>query len=80
MILVLCLVAVAAAAGLTAALFWILRTPPTPSGPVFDFCEVCGVPATHELGGSFQMEPDGGSAMVACYCRTHAPGEAVKVR
>ncbi len=54
------------------------RRPPA----VLDMCEVCGKPATHELGevhGIHAEAPWGSTGMVATYCRQHAPPGAVRV-
>ena len=58
--------------------FLLLWHPHTHQGNGLDFCD-CGAPATHELAGSITSHTDGGSAMVACYCKRHAPKDAVRV-
>lgn len=55
------------------------RTPPAPIS-MFDLCEICSAPAPYELGEVHEQGAEGGSGMIATYCRKHAPPEAVKVR
>lgn len=80
-VLLLFLVGVAAGVAVLAIVGWLVARP-SPAAPTRDLCEVCGAPATHELGGKPRRhaEQGGWSAMVATYCRKDAPDGAVKVR
>lgn len=69
------------AAGTVAIVVALARTLREPAPPAtIERCETCGAPAPYELTGSVEAHEEGGwSAMVACYCKRHAPDGAVRV-
>lgn len=68
----------AGTAAIAVALALTLRKPAPPA--TIERCEECGAPAPYELTGTVEDHGDGGwSAMVACYCKRHAPDGAVRV-
>ena len=70
--------ALLAACAIVALVTWLAaRRPQITSN---DLCEVCGAPATHELSGDPESVEGGFTAMVATYCRAHAPQGSVRVR
>lgn len=70
--------ALLAACALVALITWLAARRPRIVSD--ELCEVCGGPATHELSGDPEGMQGGYTAMVATYCRRHAPQGAIRVR